>query len=418
MMIFDPKTRQLDHAVVAKYQLKDLKPLGDRRWQMQITSNPLEDLKPGHHLFTIIARRSVHAVMVKQSSQSTLQNLTIHSAPGCAYNLRDSEAIRILHCDIAIPAGSDRLMTTNADGVHCKYNKIGPEIAYCHFQGMDDDAVNIGGSFARVLDQPDSTTLLVHVQLFEPGDELVIVDGKTGAYMQKVHVKAACLVPFRDGINAMKLTLDQPIGKQVTQLELGEPFKAIAPVRLPREQRIVPSLVLNMDRCGKQSYIHHNTFENHRVRGVLIRASDTRIEFNTFRNLNGPAIFAGHEFGFLEGPSVENLTIANNRFENIRRSNVFVCNTNMDGLPAQGLENKRIFIRDNVFTGMGQTAGPGLGVQGVAIDLSNAKDVTITGNTFEKPSAGRDALIPLIKLGPTAGVNLKDNEVQAGLIFQ
>lgn len=418
MMIFDPVTRQLDHQVVAKYQLKDLKSLGDRRWQMTVTSNPLDDLKPGHHLFAIIARRPAHAVMAKNSASSTFEKITVHSAPGCAFNLRDADAIRILHCNINIPAGTDRLMTTNADGVHCKYNKTGPEIAYCHFQGMDDDAVNIGGSFARILDQKDSTTLVVHVQVFEPGDRLVIVDGNTGAYMQQVTVASSMISAFGDKLNAVTLKLNEPLGKLKTQLEIGPPFEAIAPVRLPREKRIVPALVLNLDRCGKYAYVHHNVFENHRVRGVLMRAPNARIELNTFRNLNGPGIFAGHEFSFLEGPAVLNLTIANNVFENVRRSNVFICNTSMDGTPAAGLENHNILIHGNTFTQLGRKAGPGLGVEGVAIDLSNAKGVNITGNIFEKPATERDDALPLIKLGPIADVAVKDNTVHDGLDLQ
>ena len=418
MMIFDPVTRHLDHEVVAKYRLNTLKPLGDRRWQMHISSNTLEDLKPNHHLFAIIARRARGAVMFKNSANCTAMNVTVHSAPSCAFILRDCDAIKILHCDIATPAGSDRLMTTNADGVHCKYNKVGPEIAYCHFQGMDDDSVNIGGSFARVLDQKDSTTLVVHVQIFEPGDRLVFVDGNTGQYMQQVTVKSSYISSFKDDLNAVTLTLNEPVGKLKTQLEIGPPFKAIAPERLPVEERIVPTLVLNLDRCGKNAYVHHNVFENHRVRGVLMRAPDARIEHNTFRNLNGPAIFAGHEFGFLEGPAVLNLTIANNLFENIRLSNVFICNTAMDRTPAKGLANRNVIIRDNTFMNYGAKAGPGLGVNGVAIDVSNAKGVTVSGNRFEQGHADRDASLPLIHLGPSEDVTVKDNVVEDGLILQ
>lgn len=418
MMLFDPVTRQLDHTVVAKYKLNSLKSLGDKRWEIHITSNPLEDLKPGHHLFTIIARRPAHAVMGKLSSDSTFSNITVHSAPGCAFNLRDCDAFKILHCDIKMPQGADRLMTTNADGVHCKYNRIGPEVAYCHFTGMDDDAINIGGSFARVLDQKDSTTLMVHVQIFEPGDRLVLVDGDTGAYMQQVTVKSAHITTFNDQTNGVLLKLNEPVGKLKTQLEIGPPFAAIAPVRLPREKRIVPTLILNLDRCGKNANVHHNVFENHRVRGVLMRAPDARIEHNTFRNLNGPGIFAGHEFGFLEGPAVLDLTIANNIFDNVRLSNIFICNTTMDGTPAQGLANRNVLIRDNVFTQYGAKSGPGLGINGVVIDVSNSTGVSITGNTIGKPSPDRDASVPLIHLGPTEDVSIKNNNVPDGLKLQ
>ncbi|HCD34719.1 MAG TPA: hypothetical protein DER01_20085 [Phycisphaerales bacterium] len=418
MMIFDPVTRQLDHEVVAKYRLDNLTPLGDRRWQMKVTSNPIDDLKAGHHLFAIIARRARGAVMFKNSTACTALNVTVHSAPSCGFILRDSNAIKILHCTIATPAGSDRLMSTNADGVHCKYNKVGPEIAYCRFTGMDDDSVNIGGSFARVLDQKDSTTLVVHVQIFEPGDRLVLVNGDTGEYMQQVTVKSSYISAFNEQTNAVTLKLNEPVGKLKTQLEIGPPFKAIAPIRLPVEERIVPTLVLNLDRCGKNAYVHHNVFENHRVRGVLMRAPDARIEHNTFRNLNGPAIFAGHEFGFLEGPAVLNLTIANNLFENIRLSNIFICNTAMDRTPSKGMANRNVVIRDNVFMNYGAKAGPGLGINGVAIDVSNTKGVSITGNRFGKPTSERDPALPLIHLGLSEQVQIKDNLLAEALILK
>lgn len=417
MMIFDPVTRELDHEVVAKYRLDNLTPLGDRRWQMKVTSNPLDDLKCGYHLFAIIARRARGALMFKNSTVCTALNVTVHSAPSCGFILRDSDTIKILHCNITTPAGSDRLMTTNADGVHCKYNKVGPEIAYCRFTGMDDDSVNIGGSFARVLDQIDSTTLVVHVQIFETGDRLVLVNGDTGEYMQQVTVKSSYISAFKEGFNAVTLKLNEPVGKLKTQLEIGPPFKAIAPIRLPVEERIVPTLVLNLDRCGKNAYVHHNVFESHRVRGVLMRAPDARIEYNTFRNLNGPAIFAGHEFGFLEGPAVLNLTIANNLFDNIRLSNIFICNTAMDRTPSKGIANRNVVIRDNVFTKYGAKAGPGLGIQGVVIDVSNTKGMTITGNRFAKPAANRDARLPLIQHGSSEDVTIKDNQVDSGLVL-
>lgn len=418
MIIFDPVTRQLDHEVVAKYKLNTLTSLGNGRWQINITSNTLNDLKPGYHLFTIIARRSRHAVMLMQTSNSTLSHLTVHSSPACAYTLRDSDAIKILNCKIQVPQNSDRLMTTNADGVHCKFNRNGPEIANCHFQGMDDDSVNIGSGFMRVLSQLDPQTIVVDMSLFEAGDTVRFIDGTTGQYNQQVKIESVFIAPYQDGINALTIKLDTPIENLVTNEDLGGPTQRIAPIRLPADERALPTLLINLDRCGKGSYIHHNIFENHRVRGILTRGPQTRIEHNTFRNLYGPAIFAGHEFSFLEGPAVSNLTIANNLFENICRSNIFICNTKMDRSPADGLENKHIIIRDNVFSNFGNPSAHGLGIDGIVIDLSNVEDVTISGNTFTSPSPVRNATLPLIKLGPSEEVSIKDNQVVNGMVLQ
>jgi hypothetical protein len=115
---------------------------------------------------------------------------------------------------------------------------------------------------------------------------------------------------------------------------------------------------------------------------------------------------------------VLNLTIANNLFENVRLSNVFICNTAMDHTPSKGLANRNVVIRDNVFSNFGAKAGPGLGINGVAIDVSNTRGVTVTGNRFDQGVSTRDANLPLIHLGPVEGVVVKENVVHDGLILQ
>ena len=45
--------------------------------------------------------------------------------------------------EVRFAPGTNRLLTTDADGVHCQQNRSGPVIEDCYFEGMADDAINI-----------------------------------------------------------------------------------------------------------------------------------------------------------------------------------------------------------------------------------------------------------------------------------
>jgi hypothetical protein len=118
---------------------------------------------------TVVLRHQVHAANVfflYNCTDVRMQDIAIHAAPGMAFlgeNCRNAQFERIT---IAPPAGTNRLMTTSADGIHLSGCSGTVEIRDCSMESMGDDGVNVHGNYLRVVKRVDARTAIVA----QPGD--------------------------------------------------------------------------------------------------------------------------------------------------------------------------------------------------------------------------------------------------------
>jgi hypothetical protein len=99
--------------------------------------------------------------------------------------------------EVRFASGTSRLLTANADGVHCQQNRSGPVIEDCYFEGMADDAINIYTP-PNVLREIRSPTqwLVSPGALILPGDRLQVLDPINGRLRGEVKVVGSRVEPL------------------------------------------------------------------------------------------------------------------------------------------------------------------------------------------------------------------------------
>ena len=116
---------------------------GDPYWQ---------ERKAGERI-SVIARYSEsakgHPVYMRLCSFSGAEGVTVFDAPGQSFLFGASTAMRLIGCTVKVRPGSDDLVSSNADG-YMGPGMIGPYIAGCRFESMEDDGINIGTEIATL----------------------------------------------------------------------------------------------------------------------------------------------------------------------------------------------------------------------------------------------------------------------------
>jgi parallel beta helix pectate lyase-like protein len=145
-------------------------------------------LKPGD---TVVLRHQVHAAnifFITDCADVRLEDVTIHAGPGMALLGVNCRNATIERMTIVPPPGSNRLMTTCADGIHLSACSGVVEIRDCSMEGMGDDGVNVHGNYLHVVRRIDAKTAVVAqpgdipfrpVELPPRGDQFVFVAGRT-----------------------------------------------------------------------------------------------------------------------------------------------------------------------------------------------------------------------------------------------
>ena len=145
-------------------------------------------LKPGD---TVVLRHQVHAAnvfFITDCADVRLEDVTIHAGPGMALLGVNCRNATIERMTIVPPPGSNRLMTTCADGIHLSACSGVVEIRDCSMEGMGDDGVNVHGNYLHVVRRIDAKTAVVAqpgdipfrpVELPPCGDHFVFVAGRT-----------------------------------------------------------------------------------------------------------------------------------------------------------------------------------------------------------------------------------------------
>lgn len=393
-IFFDAETGHIDFSIIPKYHIMGIDTISadDRVYRFHFDRNPANDLRIGAKA-VVIARRSRHAVRFLLCENSGCDNVTVYSSPALAFGITHSNAMFIRNCVIEAKPGSGRLQSTNADGVHAKFNRIGPVVENNRFTQMDDDAVNIGSGMLRVCRQEAPDQLLVDVLYdLKPGDTVYIVSGETGGHLGEAKVVHAELALWRDG-RAVRVKLDQAVNIPMTVEDIDGPTSRIPPVRMPMNDRPLPTLLASPEGAGKGAIVRNNHFYRHRARAILIRSPQGLVENNLFEDLEGPGLITGQEFGFLEGPAAQGLTVSGNTFRNIKRSNIHISHEDQYHQDnGTGYIASDITIQDNTFTGFGGPSSYGRGDTNVAISVHQVDGLSIVRNTIGKPA--EDAVNP------------------------
>jgi hypothetical protein len=325
--------------------------------------------------FVFGARDNEHpgAVAILFSQECLFERVTIYGAPVLAFRPFFDDGLTFRECVIEPLPGSDRLQSTNADGIHCKYNRTGPKIERCRFSGMADDAFTIHGSGARVLRADGTTLISERHEFYRVGDELILIDSGTGRPRGTAKIVDAGLTRWRDQI-AVRIVLDKAIsGTRSYEAMYGDaPLSPRLDQTTPPDRR--PDIIADVSAVGSGFSVRGCTFSRHQGTSRIYAANGV-VEDNRFEAINRHGLQVGMELYWPEVYSGQDLVIRRNQFVGIAGETNIRIQDKLGLLTraGQGLGNRGIEISENRFEGYGPEG---------AVFVSNAQDVKLAGNDF------------------------------------
>lgn len=253
--------------------------------------------------------RPTPGIFLSHNVNTTLTNIKVHYAEGMGLLAQLCENISLDKFNVCLKGNDDaRYFTTQADATHfsgCKGKIISVNGLY---EGMMDDAINVHGTYLKVIKKLDNQTLIaryMHDQSWGfdwgfPGDEVQFIASKT--------------MELIGGKNQIKLI--KPVDK--ASVSGAREFE------ITFEEPLPDGVDENID-CGIENltwtpevYFAGNIIRNNRARGSLFSTpKKTVVENNLFDHTSGTAILlCGDCNGWFETGACGEVIIRNNKFVN------------------------------------------------------------------------------------------------------
>ncbi|MDR3708837.1 MAG: glycosyl hydrolase family 28-related protein [Capsulimonadaceae bacterium] len=386
----DPATCSWDHSNWPPRILSRDK-IGDHAWRMHLSRVAGEYAGKQWLLWHNVYH--AWAVNVNHSSDIRVEHLRCESVVNGYEVIANDGDVSFVDCVLGVPKGSGRVFCASG-GMMVFFNRGTLTLDHCAFSGIDDDAVNMGTHYQQILARIDDQTCIVDRANadFRTGDEVAIWDWN----LHKVRCTAK-VVDANPDTPGIRVRFDRPV-----LIERAGPRSA----KVDRKAQITDGAdrLVNMNTAGRL-IVRNCRMSSIRARCVLVKASNSIIENNVFYSQHMPAILAGPEFYWEEGPNVKNLTIRNNRFENMYvpavRVGCIASDTSMD--------NENILIENNDFEVNGPTGVVNARMAGAAICITNTKGAVIHNNRFTRISPTSAPAAPSIIAGRSEDIQCTGN---------
>jgi hypothetical protein len=394
-MIIDPGTRRIRAGTPDHYMTPRWEHVSGRTWRFSTDKEHyrrnLVHMRVGDS-YVHLARGYGSAVTAQGCDGIRIENVLVHASPGLAVGLVGNRGeILVRGLEVRFPSETNRLLTTDADGVHCQQNRSGPVIEDCYFEGMADDAINIYAP-PNVLREIRSPTqwLVSPGCIVLPGDRLQVFDPQTGQLRGGVRA-ADVKVEGR----AFLLTIDPPLEGAVAGAD----------------HRVADTLY-NIDACGADFRIRRNHMHGNRRYGCLLRAGAGVVEDNTFEDTTGAGVVVTNEPDWPEGPMPWGITIRRNCFlrggtclgyaDTPHGAALSIRASRLGHALADAEAIRDVIIENNVFQDRA----------GAALFVGGAQGIQVTKNRITAtPDAELRTNGPAILVQRSSGVELADNTV-------
>lgn len=329
-------------------------------------------LKPG----TVVAMRSyarpTPGIFVSECKNTILKNTIVYYAEGMGLLAQMSENITLDGFQVAC-RNNERYFTTQADATHfsgCKGKIVSVNGLY---EGMMDDAINVHGTYLRVVQRLDDNTL---VGRYMHGQAYGFYWGGAGDSVQFVR---SDVMEITEGNRIVEIA---PYDKE--QLAGCKEFKIKFENPLPADIANGTYGIENLEWTPEVVF-SNNVIRNNRARGALFSTpKKTLVEYNFFDHTSGTAILlCGDCNGWFETGACRDVVIRNNRFLNAL-TNMFQ------------FTNGVISIYPEI---------PNLAAQTKYFHGGNGKGVVIEHNVFETFDA------PLVYAKSLDGLVFRNNKV-------
>ena len=262
---------------------------------------------------TVVAMRGwgrpTPGIFLSHDVNTTIENVKVHYAEGMGLLAQLCENITLEKFGVCLKGDADpRYFTTQADATH--FSGCKGKIVSCNglYEGMMDDAINVHGTYLKVVKRVDDRTLVgryMHGQSwgFEwgcPGDEVQFIRSNTMELVGKQN-KIISIRPYdkeqTEGAREFLITFQEPVD-QVINEQSGFGIENLT---------WTPEVLFS-----------GNVIRKNRARGSLFSTPrKTIVENNLFDHTSGAAILlCGDCNGWFETGACRHVIIRKNRFVN------------------------------------------------------------------------------------------------------
>lgn len=305
---FDGETRHILHTTsdlgVNFKQVKETSP------RIIVASNWKQPkLTKGSVIAGRIWYRPTPGIFAHQSTNTNLKNIQVHYSEGMGLLAQLCNNITLDHFGVCLKGDQDpRYFTAQADATHFSGCKGKITSVSGLYEGMMDDAINIHGTYLKVMERVDDRTLLaayMHSQSWgfkwgEPGDTVQFIKSKTMELTEKQNTIAS-ITPVNTPDNK---------GAKLFRIQFTNPIEA--------EIKPEGSYGIENLTWTPEVLFAHNTIRNNRARGTLFSTPrKTVVTDNIFDHTSGTAILlCGDCNGWYETGACREVLIKNNTFIN------------------------------------------------------------------------------------------------------
>ncbi len=269
------------------------KKLGGRRVRIRV---PGLEGTPGNTLVFGPNHRQCPAITISDSNTILCREVTINHAGGMGVIAQRSRDVTVDHCRVT-PSGK-RMISVTADATHF-VNCTGSIVLSDNlFENQKDDATNIHGIYAQVIEQLASDELVVRLMHRQQHGFDFLASGK-----QIDFVRAKSMTTYATEQVARVSRMNSELtriwikGGVPEHLRIGDTIA---------EVREYPEVV-----------IRNNTIRNNRARGMLLNCrGPVLVENNYFHTPGAAILFEGDAFHWFEQGGVRDCKIQGNTFDN------------------------------------------------------------------------------------------------------
>ena len=297
--------------------------------------------------------RPTPGIFLSHNKDTRLENVQIHYAEGMGLLAQLCENITLEKFCVCLRGEKDpRYFTTQADATH--FSGCKGKITSCNglYEGMMDDAINVHGTYLKVVKRVDDHTL---VGRYMHGQAWGFEWGRVGDDVQFVKSNTMELVGKQNKITAIR-----PYDKD--KIDGAREFLITFADKVDAEINEAQGFGIENLTWTPEVYFANNTIRNNRARGTLFSTPKrTVVEHNLFDHTSGTAILlCGDCNGWYETGACRDVLIRKNHFVNALTSLFQFTNAVISIYPEipnlkdqqkyfHGGNGKGIVIEDNVF---------------------------------------------------------------------
>lgn len=259
---------------------------------------------------TFVAMRSYYrptpGIFVSNCKNTQLENVTVHYAEGMGLLAQTCDNISLRKFNVIPREDSGRFFTTQADATHFSGCKGKIESLSGIYSGMMDDAINVHGTYLRVVQRIDDYTVVgryMHSQAYGfywggAGDSVQFVRSDVMEITERNRV--AEIAPYDKeniaGSKEFKIRFEKKLPEDIANGNYG---------------------IENLEWTPEVVFCD-NVVRDNRARGALFSTpKSTLVERNTFDHTSGTAILlCGDCNGWFETGACRDVVIRNNHFVN------------------------------------------------------------------------------------------------------